>query len=856
MVQDGRINSEVARGMLVFRAMYSGDSSDTQEWVKVETARLTDCLVQAISTADKLALLRSIIRLQGGRMAREDIRWAFSNQDLEAASRFGLAIGPGAVRILDERDERAPEGFWTAQNLDLSSRRYREHLPPDAVLLRHTEHSDYRSEGQKAAVRSLVTMPMGASLMVCLPTGAGKSLLFQLAAARLREKSLGSCVIVITPTVSLALDHERTLSAIPGLEGSRALVGGMDADMRDNLIDAFRRGEVPILLLSPEIALGSVREHLIEAATSPTEKLETLGAHISAVFIDEAHIIESWGRSFRPDFQRLPGLVHELRSHNSDLQCVLLSATLPPSAREVLRSSYKSERGWGEVDAATPRREFDIVVQRYRDADARLQALDFVIDRAPRPLIVYTTLAGDEGADRGLSDLRLSAGELFEHLKGRGYERIALFSGEVSSTSERSQIVRDWADEKIDLVVATSAFGMGVDKANVRSVVHACLPDSPARYYQEIGRAARDGRQGLAVCLFTDADKDGVKDDVSHARSTATSSWITKDLATPRWDAMLHASSNSRWIGDRRAMTIDLDAMRHGITLSTDFNRRWNMSILNLLQRARMLDVISCSHEPDRFTWDVEIREPSLLAPGVDEVWNRVFSLRDNEQARARTEVRHFIDIMRRPQNVCVLRDVFELLQERYSDEISSCGRCPGCRARGEMYVAEPIQRYSADIWPAGPLATPLKLPPGTTLIIPEDMTFSKDLAPLMARLSSSGVEQVVVPDDIALDCAFALRCSDARLGLVINHSSIVANDIGLAQIPTAILLRSYDDVSTRVLGIIKRLKDRGALPEPLLIVTSPSIELDGRRLDQTLSVRAPYLEDSLGHFSIMDFVA
>lgn len=831
-------------------------STETQIWLKDEIARLSVRLAQARSAADKYALLRSLVRLQGGRMDREWVHSRFPDLNPDAATRFGLAVGLTAVRLLDERHEPSPEGFWAAQDLDVSLRRQRENLPPDAILLRYTGYADYRSEGQKAAVHSLVTMPKGASLMVCLPTGSGKSLLFQLAAARMREASRGSSVVVITPTVSLALDHERTLSRMPGLEGSRALVGGMHPVDRANLVDAFRRGEIPLLFMSPEIALGSVREYLIEAATSPAEKLETLGAHISAVFIDEAHIVESWGRSFRPDFQRLPGLVQELRSRNSDLQCVLLSATLPPSAREVLRSSYKSQRGWGEVDAATPRREFDIVVQRYRDAEARLKAVDFVIDRAPRPLIVYTTLAGDEEDDRGLRDLRLSASELYARLKSRGYDRIALFSGEVSSTSERSQIVRDWADDKIDVIVATSAFGMGVDKANVRSVVHACLPDSPARYYQEIGRAARDGRQGLAVCLFTDADRDGVKDDVSHARSTATSSWITKEVATPRWDAMLQASSNSRWIGDRRALTIDLDAMRQGITLSTDFNRRWNMSILNLLQRARMLDVVSCSHEPNQFKWDIEIREPSLLASGVDEVWDRVFSLRDNEQAVARTEVRHFIDIVRRPQDVCVLRAVFELLQERYTDEISSCGRCPGCRARGEIFEAEPLHRYSADIWPAGPLAMPLKLPPGLTLIIPEDTTFSRDLVPLIARLSSSGVEQVVVPDDIALDCAVGLKMSGARLGLVVNHSSIAANEAGLARIPTAVLLRSRDDASIRVLEAITRWKDLAALPEPLLIVTSPSIELNGRRLDQTLSIRAPYFEDSLGHFSILDPVA
>src|SRR3546814_20576233 len=85
----------------------------------------------------------------------------------------------------------------------------------------------------------------------------------------------------------------------------------------------------------------------------------------------------------------------------------------------------------------------------------------------------------------------------------RQYKRIALFTGQITNGDERHQIVEDWAAERIDIVVATSAFGMGVDKTNVRTVVHACLPEGPSRWYQEIGRAAREGHQGLAVCLFT-----------------------------------------------------------------------------------------------------------------------------------------------------------------------------------------------------------------------------------------------------------------------------------------------------------------------------------------------------------------
>src|SRR3546814_19608900 len=108
---------------------------------------------------------------------------------------------------------------------------------------------------------------------------------------------------------------------------------------------------------------------------------------------------------------------------------------------------------------------------------------------------------------------------LYERLIERQYKRIALFTGQITNGDERHQIVEDWAAERIDIVVATSAFGMGVDKSNVRTVVHACLPEGPSRWYQEIGRAARDGHQGLAVCLYTRAERWATRNAVTDAFS-------------------------------------------------------------------------------------------------------------------------------------------------------------------------------------------------------------------------------------------------------------------------------------------------------------------------------------------------
>ncbi|WP_274378938.1 DEAD/DEAH box helicase [Sphingomonas cavernae] len=109
------------------------------------------------------------------------------------------------------------DGLGAALRLDTVPRDAYEPASPDAVLLRLTQHRRYRTIAQKAATRALLTQPPGSGLMVSMPTGSGKSLLFPIAANFGRETEPGACAIVITPTVALALDHERTLSALPGL---------------------------------------------------------------------------------------------------------------------------------------------------------------------------------------------------------------------------------------------------------------------------------------------------------------------------------------------------------------------------------------------------------------------------------------------------------------------------------------------------------------------------------------------------------------------------------------------------------------------------------------------------------------
>jgi ATP-dependent DNA helicase RecQ len=545
---------------------------------------------------------------------------------------------------------------------------------------------------------------------------------------------------------------------------------------------------------------------------------------MSHLFVDEAHIVESWGRSFRPDFQRLPALLTRLRKANPTIRVVLLSATLPDPARAILQDGWKLNGEWLEVAARTPRYEQDVVVGHYEWEAQRLPVLDHVIDRAPRPLILYTT------------EIEV-AGELHQRLiVERGYERVALFTGDTTAR-ERKQIVEGWAKDFFDIVVATSAFGMGIDKPDVRSVVHACLPEGPARWYQEIGRASRDGGQGLAACLFLDGRSEG---DVKTAYDLATSGWLTRNLAEQRWRAMMNAATNRQWSGDRLLMSINLDAFREGLRPKAgDWNRGWNMTLLTLMQRTGVLRVLSIAADGDQpeFMWDVEIIDHRLLN-GVDaEVWDRVATQRAAERAEIRADLDTFTYTMRHPEKACVTRTVFELIEPR--SLAPPCGRCPACRRMG---IGPPSPLSSAGLektWP-GSTNGRCRLPAEVLLLHPSDPHFDAGFPRLIDTLTDAGIDQIVVPTVLVHAAARHMVSSTTRLGLVMGEREW-SGGARVAGIPSAVLLPTEDGIAETMLD---QIVDWGGAT--MVVVARPDRLIRGRRLDQTVSRHAPYSEDLL----------
>ena len=812
-------------------------TAERDAWLEATRERARSALPSRAAPSDRLALIRTLLRLEGGRieLSREGLSLSAAERPL--ISRFGLRLSPhGDVLRLDDHDaDEIVPGLKAALELDPDPRTVFATAAPDAPLLRFSQHQRYRSETQKAAINALVTMPAGGALMVSMPTGSGKSLLFQIGPLWWRVRDPGACVVVVTPTVALADDHERTLRKLPGLEGSRALTGALTQEARREVLDSFRRGEVPVLLLSPEAAFGSAREALLEAAKPPSEKYG-LAARLAALVVDEAHIIESWGRTFRPDFQRLPSLVDGLRERNPELRTILLSATLTPAAREVLRQGY-GRGAWLEIHAGVPRYDFDLVVEPFLDRGARDGAVLEVIDRAPRPAIIYTTLVED-------------ADTLHRRLvTERGYARVALFTGAVTDAAERRRIVQAWADEEVDLVVATSAFGLGVDKQNVRAVIHACLPESPARYYQEIGRASRDGHQGLAVCLWTRWRPGLQQTDDEVASDMATSSWLSREIAEQRWLA-LKDSAELFWDGAKRRARVKLDSAREGLGRWTgERNRRWNRSLLNLLQRSGAIRIEHVS-EPDQDSpvWELLISDDGLLTPGDawDEAWDKVFRIREAERTAAKVELTAFKAAMSRHGSDCLLTRVFELIEPETWD-LPPCGRCPACRERSvRPPLALQVMSTSGSWARAGSTEA---VPPGVMLIAPEDPEFDQGLLSLVDRLVGVGVEQVVAPNRVAARVAEILSSSSASHGFVHEQSIWVRNPNAAADVPTAVFLDGTEEGAATCLRLVSELS--ATRPHQCwLVVGTPGRRIGGRPLAQIASQLAAYEEETLEAFA------
>lgn len=652
---------------------------------------------QASRGLDRYSWLREWVRLSRGRITPPP---GLGPESVHNLKQVGLAqeadgfLTLGSLDAFQKWDQIL--GLLSAP-MDDTFRRGVSQVQGDSFLSRLSPHRHYSSETQKAALRSLVTMPPGATMLASMPTGTGKSLLFQLGVRWWQEEfdlahpgqGHRACAMVIVPTIALAKDHEKTLRKMPGLENSRAMVG-QNRDANQAILGKFLKGEIPILLLGPEAAEGRAKEVLHKVAL-PLDHQERLPIHkavLCGVFIDEAHIIETWGRQFRPEFQTLFRLVDSLRSLRPSLPTVLLSATIGPLSLENLRGSFwRQGYPWLEINAGTPRNEFDIFVQETSNSEQRRTLLGQLAPLLPKPTIIYTT--------------EVAEAEAIYKAVLPGLKRVALFTGSTLDR-ERDAVIQGWSEGTLDLVVATSAFGLGIDHPHVRTVVHACIPEGPERWYQEIGRGGRDGHQAFSLTVWTE-------EDFRLGQSLSCSGLLTGDTAKRRFDAIYEESATRSGIHrptlGPTTLSADLAVLPSNLRWASDLNIRWNAALLNLLQRQGIL------------TWaggkgnlvDMEIRDERLLPPNPENgrFWTNVQAKRDEVLEDGLEAFQSFAKSLQRPEDSCLLEGVFNAIET--NQEGFSCGRCPGCRKAG-IAPSKPRKPSGGDcLWEAP------SLPPGSS---------------------------------------------------------------------------------------------------------------------------------------------
>ncbi|MGE0490471.1 MAG: DEAD/DEAH box helicase [Vulcanimicrobiota bacterium] len=807
-------------------ALEAAEALGALDWQGQSVMACLQCFLRATAPSDRGALLRELVRLCEG-IVSLPFRPEIESLGADILARYGLrsnlrderiylSLAPGRPGVESDFLKRVA---WACQ-LDRLTRRPYPPTLADGSLRRLMGRDGYRTPTQKAAARAAMMMPGDGSLLVTMPTGAGKSLIFHLATLWWIEGTAPgrACSVVVVPTVSLALDHERTARAIPGLEGSRALRSDLAPSLYQETLEAFRRGEVPILFVSPEAAMGRARDALLEAATSLAEKTERLQARLMGFFVDEVHIVESWGRSFRPDFQRLPALAAELRERNSSLRTILLSATVSDSALELLKASYGTDQ-FLSLSAGVARYEFDWMVNRCPNREERHQQALQALDLLPRPCIVYTTTRDD-------------AEHLYRDLGQRGYQRLRMFTGDTSGL-ERQDIIQEWATDQVDLVVATSAFGMGINKSNVRAVLHACLPENASRYYQEVGRGGRDGHQCLALCLWC-------PEDLRTARGLSTSEWLTPEMAATRWQALLDDARGNGGLRSNKGsheVTVRLDAAHQALGSKTGGrNRDWNRRLLNLLQRGRAIELLTDGQaDHDSPVWRFRVLKPEIFGSGPEALAS-LNALRDAEQHEVNRQLQVLQALVEHPESQCLLAGLFEFV-EAGQPMPQYCGHCAWCHAQG---ITPPEKLHFGGLDEVWPLRPPRRevFPSGVSAL-----QHGGDLMALIPRLQRAGLQQFLVPDGEG-EQALRVVGEQPGLGLVLEFSMVLRQDWAPAEMPTAVFFTDERPQNDSMMSWVRKRSKRH--PNHVwLLVAPPNIGFEERGLN-VLASQAPYDEAQL----------
>ena len=321
-------------------------------------------------------------------------------------------------------------------------------------------------EGQREVIQWLLS---GASCLVLMPTGQGKSLCYQLPAL-----VLPGLTLVISPLIALMKDQADAMRR-RGIAAT-AINSSLSASERQNAYRALANGEIKIALVSPE----RFRNQDFRQALA--------GQDIALLAVDEAHCVSQWGHDFRPDYTEIASF----RALLGNPRTIALTATATPRVQsDIIKQCGFAPEQMRVFHQGVARPNLFLGVQEVIDEGEKFETLHRKLRATSGAAIVYFSLI--RGLDRFAAYLDLQG---FPYM---------VYHGQLS-TGARRQAQNTFLKSKKAIMLATNAFGLGVDKPDIRAILHAEVPDSLEAYYQEIGRAGRDGKESRCLLFYDQAD--------------------------------------------------------------------------------------------------------------------------------------------------------------------------------------------------------------------------------------------------------------------------------------------------------------------------------------------------------------